>query len=383
MKRPFKTRFFSHRGMKIQLSNIASMPGSSPEIKSGQAIRPLKNNYLLMKQILAFAALVIMITSCNTNYEKTKSGLAYKIFEGKGKQKLKGGQIAKINVTVKLSPRDSVLFTTQNRLPEYVPVDTTTRLSHDFNEVLKMASVGDSLAIISQVDTLVKRGQAQYNEMFKRRDQIVYNIKVLGAFASQEDMAKDQQQEFEKEKNREIAQLESYLKKKGINAQKTPNGVFVELQNPGDANQKVQNGNQVTVNYTGSLLENGKVFDSNKDSKFGHPQPFSFIVGEGKTIRGWEEGITYFGKGGKGNVYIPTLMGYGPSGAPPTIPPYSALKFEVEVVDINTAPPPPAPAQGMGGMQMDPGQQQGDPRQQQRDPRQQQQGQGQPQGQRQ
>ncbi len=329
-----------------------------------------------MKQILAFAALVIMITSCNTNYEKTKSGLAYKIFKGNGKQKLKGGQIAKINVVVKLSPRDSVLFTTSNRLPEYVPVDTSSRLSHDHNEVLKLASVGDSIVVISQVDTLVKRGQAQYNEMFKRRDQIVYNIKVLGAFAGQEDMARDQQQEFEKEKNREIAQMESYLKKKGIKAQKTPNGVFVELQNPGDVNQKVQNGNQVTVKYTGSLLENGKVFDSNKDPKFGHPQPFSFIVGEGKTIRGWEEGITLFGKGGKGNVYIPTLMGYGPPGAPPTIPPYSALKFEVEVSDINTAPPPPpASAQGMGGQQMDPRQQQGDPRQQQQgDPRQQQQG---------
>ncbi len=346
-----------------------------------------------MKQILAFAALVIMITSCNTNYEKTKSGLAYKIIEGKGKQKLKGGQIAKVNVIVKLSGRDSVLFTTYNRLPEYVPVDTSSRLSHDFNEVLKLASVGDSLVIISQVDTLVKRGQAQYNEMFKRRDQIVYNIKVLGAFANQEDMGRDQQQEFEKEKNREIAQMESYLKKKGISAQKTQNGVFVELQNPGDANQKVQNGNQVTVNYTGSLLENGKVFDSNKDPKFGHPQPFSFVVGEGKTIKGWEEGITLFGKGGKGNVYIPTLMGYGPPGAPPTIPPYSALKFEVEVTNINTAPPPPpAPVPGMEGMQMDPRQQQqgdprqqqqGDPRQQQSDPRQQQQGQGQPQGKRQ
>jgi FKBP-type peptidyl-prolyl cis-trans isomerase FkpA len=322
-----------------------------------------------MKQILAFAALVIMITSCNTNYEKTKSGLAYKIFRGDGKQKLKPGQIVKINGMVKIAGRDTVLFTTYNRLPEYLPLDSSTRLSHDFNEVLKFASVGDSLVVISQVDTLVKRGQLQYNEMFKRRDQIVTNIKVLGAYNSQQEVQADQQKEFEKEKNREIAQLESLLKKKGINAQKTANGVFVETQNPGEA-QKAENGKQVTVNYRGSLLENGKVFDSNIDTSFGHAQPFSFVLGARQTIQGWEEGLRSFGRGGKGNLYIPALMGYGPQGAPPTIPPYSPLKFEVEVTNIAEAPAQPAP-QMPGAAQ---GGQAGAADQQQ-------QGQGQPQGQ--
>jgi FKBP-type peptidyl-prolyl cis-trans isomerase FkpA len=325
-----------------------------------------------MKQILAFAALVIMITSCNTNYEKTKSGLAYKIFKGDGKQKLKPGQFVKINGLVKIAGRDTVLFTTYNRLPEYLPLDSSTRLSHDFNEVLKFASVGDSLVVISQVDTLVKRGQLQYNDMFKRRDQIVTNIKVLGAYNNQQEVMADQQKEFEKEKNRETAELEGLLKKKGINAQKTANGVFVELQSPGDA-QKVTTGKQVTVNYRGSLFENGKVFDSNIDTSFGHAQPFSFVTGARQTIQGWEEGLQLFGKGGKGNLYIPALMGYGPQGAPPTIPPYAPLKFEVQVTNIaeapaQTAPQMPGGAQGAAGAQGNPAGQQG------------QGGQGQPQG---
>lgn len=164
--------------------------------------------------MLAIAGLAVIMASCNTNYEKTASGLTYKIFEGDGKQKLKAGDIAKINATIKISPRDTVLFTTANGLPEYVPVDTSTRLSHDFTEVLKLASVGDSLVVVSQVDTLVKRNMAQYNSMLKRGDQIVTSIKVLKAFTNREEQTKDQQQEMEKVKAKEVAELENYLKKK-------------------------------------------------------------------------------------------------------------------------------------------------------------------------
>lgn len=317
-----------------------------------------------MKQMLAIAGLAVIMASCNTNYEKTASGLTYKIFEGDGKQKLKAGDIAKINATIKISPRDTVLFTTANGLPEYVPVDTSTRLSHDFTEVLKLASVGDSLVVVSQVDTLVKRNMAQYNSMLKRGDQIVTSIKVLKAFTNREEQTKDQQQEMEKEKAKEVAELESYLKKKGIKAEKTENGVFVERLSAGTGEKPV-NGKQVTVNYTGSLLlDNGKVFDSNMDTSFHHVQPFSFVLGAGQTIRGWEEGLLTLGKGAKANIYIPSLLGYGPPGAPPAIPAYAPLKFEVEVLNISDAPmrQPQMPGNGMQG---DPRMQQ-DPRQQQR-----------------
>lgn len=320
--------------------------------------------------MLAIAGLAIALASCSTNYEKTPSGLAYKIFKGDGKQKLKFGDMAKINATIKISPRDTVLFTTANHLPEYVPVDTSSRQSHDFNEVLKLCSVGDSLIVVSQVDTLVKRNMAQYNGMLKRGDQIYTSIKVLQAFSNREEQGKDQQLEIEKEKGRESAELQNYLKKKGIKAEKTQNGVFVEMLNT-NSGEKAANGKQVTVNYRGSLLD-GKVFDSNMDTSFHHVQPFSFVVGAGQAIRGWDEGILAIGKGGKANIYIPSLLGYGPPGAPPVIPGYSPLKFEVEVTNIADAPPmkPQMPGGAMGG---DPRERQQQQQQSQQDPRQQQQ----------
>ncbi|HEX8356053.1 MAG TPA: FKBP-type peptidyl-prolyl cis-trans isomerase, partial [Segetibacter sp.] len=292
-----------------------------------------------MKKMLAIAGLAAVMASCNTNYEKTASGLTYKIFKGDGKQKLKAGDIVKINATIKITPKDTVLFTTGGHLPEYVPVDTSTKLSHDFNEVLKLCSVGDSLIVVSQVDTLVKRGMAQYNEMFKRGDQIVTSMRVLKTL-TREEQPKDQQAEMEKEKAREVAELESYLKKKGIKAQKTENGAFVEILNPGSP-EKVTMGKQVSVKYHGSLLANGKVFDSNTDTAFHHTEPYSFVTGSGGSIRGMEEGVLMFGKGGKGNIYIPALLGYGPPGMPPSIPRYSSLKFEVEVLNVTDAPQQP------------------------------------------
>ena len=295
-----------------------------------------------MKRLLTIAVLAIAFASCKPSYEKTQTGLSYKIFKGDKGEKLKHGQLVKINGEVKLSGKDSILFTTFGRMPEYLMIDTSRKRTHDFSEVLQMASVGDSLIVISQIDTLVKMGIMQYNEMFKKGDQIKTTVKVLGVFENEEARAKDQQAETEKIKSKELAELESYLKKNNIKTTKTPNGVFVEITNPGEG-EKVKAGNQVTVMYKGSLVENGKVFDANTESEFGHTDPFSFVVGAGQVIRGWDEGLQYFSKGGSGNLYIPSMMGYGPSGSAPSIPPFAALKFEVSVKDVTTPPAPAAP----------------------------------------
>lgn len=290
-----------------------------------------------MKKLLAIAALAITVASCNTSYEKTDTGLAYKIIKGGKGEKLKMGQIVKMNGMVKLSPTDSILFTSYGRMPVYVNVDTTTRKTHDFNEVLKFASIGDSIITVAQVDTLVKLGLAQYNEVLKKGQQLTTTLRLLSIIPNEQEQMADQQKELEKFKAREIAEIESYLKKKNIKAEKTENGVFVEVKSKG-AGATVAQGQEVSVMYTGSLLESGKKFDSNIDTSFGHSDPIKVVIGSGAVIRGWEEGLQKLGKGGKGTLYIPSLMGYGPPGKGPVIPPYAALKFDVEVVDINAAP---------------------------------------------
>lgn len=288
--------------------------------------------------MFVIAGLAMLLGSCSTSYEKTKSGLTYMIIKGKGGAKLKSGDIVKIRISLKIAPKDSVLYSSV--VPDYVPVDTSSKLTHDFTEVLKLCSVGDSLVTIAQVDTLVKRGQADYKGFLKRGDQIVTSLRIEKAFSGQEEVMKDQQAELDIEKGKELSQLAAALSKKGIKTEKTENGVMIEMLTPGTG-EKIQNGKMVTVNYTGYLFENGKKFDSNTDTSFHHVQPYPFVVGAGQTIKGWEEGILKMGVGSKANLYIPAMLGYGPNGNPPVIPRFAALKFEVEVIKMEDAPPPP------------------------------------------
>jgi FKBP-type peptidyl-prolyl cis-trans isomerase len=88
-------------------------------------------------------------------------------------------------------------------------------------------------------------------------------------------------------------------------------------------------GKNTTVHYTG-WLENGKKFDSSVD----RGQPFSFPLGAGRVIQGWEEGVQGMKVGGKRKLTIPSDLGYGSRGAGGVIPPNATLIFDVELLGV-------------------------------------------------
>jgi FKBP-type peptidyl-prolyl cis-trans isomerase len=88
-------------------------------------------------------------------------------------------------------------------------------------------------------------------------------------------------------------------------------------------------GKTAVVHYTGWLMD-GTKFDSSVDRN----QPFSFPLGAGQVIKGWDEGVQGMKVGGKRTLVIPPALGYGARGAGNVIPPNATLKFEVQLLDV-------------------------------------------------
>ena len=112
----------------------------------------------------------------------------------------------------------------------------------------------------------------------------------------------------------------------------TPRGLRIIDVKPGTG-PVPHAGQTVTVNYTGWLFvdgKKGKKFDSSVDRN----EPFSFTLGQGQVIKGWDEGLATMHVGGKRTLIIPPDLGYGASGAGGVIPPGATLMFDVDLLSV-------------------------------------------------
>jgi len=289
---------------------------------------------------------IVLLASCN-QYQKTPTGLAYKITSsGSSKAKLKNGQFVKFNVEYKIPPKDSVLTSSYGHIPAYMVIDSSRPSKHSFLEIINQCAVGDKIEFVMNVDTLKNLGMIEYNNIFHAKDLIKGRVEILKTFANQQEAEADIQKEREAETAREIKEVQELAAKKGAKTVATPSGAQVEIINAGDA-VKADTGKMVQVMYKGMFL-NGKEFDSNMGKNNPNNQPLSVLVGsvggQNSVIKGMDEGLRFFGKGGKGKLYIPAMLAYGDRGSPPVIPGYATLIFEVEIVDVATPAPKPAAA---------------------------------------
>lgn len=107
------------------------------------------------------------------------------------------------------------------------------------------------------------------------------------------------------------------------------NGLVIEDLETGSGDT-AERGKTVSVHYTG-WLTNGSKFDSSKDRN----QPFSFPLGAGHVIKGWDLGVQGMQVGGRRKITIPPELGYGARGAGGVIPPNATLVFEVELLGVH------------------------------------------------
>ncbi len=231
----------------------------------------------------------------------------------------------------------------------------------DLIEAIMEMTAGDSIVCLVDADALFKNSKSKKPDFIKSGDKMQYFIKLV-SIKPKEEVQKEQQANFMKQMKEQQAKqvaaaakqmviddkaLKAYFASKKITPIKTPSGLYYTVKEEGSGEKPVT-GDNVTMNYTGTLLD-GTKFDSNEDTAFKHVQPFEFVLGKGAVIKGWDEGIALLKTGSKATLYIPSPLAYGPQarpggGANPKgIPANSILLFDVQVVSSkHTEPTKPA-----------------------------------------
>ncbi len=266
-------------------------------------------------------------------FTKLPSGVSYKLVKDVPGKNAIVSDFAEVHISTKIG--DSVLFDSRkmnNNNPVPLQIQKP-QFSGDVVEGFTYMSVGDSAIFTVAIDSIKKRG-AQLAPWMKDGMKLEYYVQMV-SIKSEAQTKADNEKKSSAQKTIDANLIEDYLKKNNIAAQKSASGLNYVITNPGSG-ENAKAGQSVTVNYTGTTLD-GKKFDSNVDSSFNHVQPFTFTLGQGQVIKGWDEGIALLKKGGKAKLYIPSHIAYGAQSPSPAIPANSVLVFEVEVVNIENA----------------------------------------------
>src|SRR6187455_1411379 len=287
--------------------------------------------------LIVSAVLAIVILSCSADYQKTKSGLVYKIFPGGSNDSTaKFNNVIKFNVLYKIN--DSVLYDSHGKMPQFFGVSPQDSGSYSPFELFPLLRKGDSVVTTQSVDTLFKKGMQQQIPFAKKGDQIRTYIKILEVFRTdsvarkdyEAEAAKDRpRQEKEaneaqaKQKEKEEKEMQAYFTANKLTPVRAPQGTYVLIKEKGNGAPAAL-GKFVTVKYSGKGLINNQQFDAGV---------YVFQVGPGNAIDGWHDGIPLFNKGGKGTLYVPGSLAYKASERPAG--PWATLVFDIEILNVS------------------------------------------------
>lgn len=266
------------------------------------------------------------------NFLKTASGLEYKFTEISKEERLtKFGDIMEFNLVQSIG--DSVMFDSkeqQQGKPLSQPISKSTQ-DFDLMEGLAMMRSGDKAIFRVPISELLAKGMPKQDWM-KDTDYLQFDVEVVGVKSAKEIKEEAEKKEKEALANDDKA-IQDYLKAANItNFKKTESGLYYVIHQEGTG-EPAKKGQEVTVDYTGKLID-GTVFDSNTDPKFNHVEDFTVAIGQGRVIKGWDEGLALFNKGTKATLYIPSALGYGANGAGASIPANAILIFDIVIKDI-------------------------------------------------
>lgn len=256
------------------------------------------------------------------------SGLLYKCHKDVEGPTAQEGNVIEMNFRI-VTEKDSVL---RNSFGENEPILTTVQTSKfkgSLEEAIQMMSAGDSCSFWINADSMFAKSIRQPLPPFIRAGSFLrFDVKMYNVWTMQEYLAIRESKMREKNKEEDL-KLAAYIKSNAIPATYFAESGLYYQQVKAGTGAKPTKGQTVSVHYTGKLID-GKTFDSSIPRN----QTFEFQVGTGQVIEGWDMGLPLMHVGEKGILYIPSYRGYGERGAGASIPPYSILIFEIELIEI-------------------------------------------------
>jgi len=281
--------------------------------------------------------MLLFLSNCNSNtaFKTTESGMKYNMITDADGRTVKMDDFLTLNMLYKATKNDSVLFNTFTNPQPLNFKFQPTLFNGAINDGLLMMSAGDSAHFVVKATSVYKD---QLPAFLTADDELKYVIKMIKLSTAEEQQKEVAAAQAAQQKEAAAAQaiqlkkeegiLSKYIADNNLKAEKTESGLYYIIDKPGKGGFP-KPGQTVKVHYTGTLLD-GSEFDSS----VGRGTPFEFPLGQGRVIRGWDEGIPKFQKGGSGKLIIPSPLAYGAQAKGPKIPANSILVFEIELLDF-------------------------------------------------
>jgi FKBP-type peptidyl-prolyl cis-trans isomerase len=307
--------------------------------------------------LVAFCALLAYSQAATAqSFSRLPTGTEYQLFrkDGAGRYQpralaptdapyaSRAGQVLTVFMEFRTG-RDSVIMNSRQLQPLPQPVALPTQTTPgSLEEALGLLLPGDSAVFRFPADTVFAKTFHQPVPSFiKKSGNTLLVMASARELVTMADMnARHQKMQEENVRQGKLlaaaqtakddATIQAYLKKNHATARKTPGGTYYILKKLGTGPMP-KKGQTVRVLYRGTILTTGQEFDAS--AKHGN-DPFSFVLGAGQVIQGWDQGIAMLNKGSKAVLLIPSPLAYGPRAMGADIPANSVLRFEVELVDF-------------------------------------------------
>lgn len=290
----------------------------------------MKRNCIILVSVCLGA--MMMLSACTQQYpgyKKTQGGLYYKYYShNTTADQPKTTDFLKVNMACYL--HDSLYFDFQQVAGDVYSQMKAPLFAGDLMEAYSMMHVGDSASFYVKADSIAVRyyDQDPVALGLKAEDYFRYEVKLVelkSEEAFQADIDRMKAQLLADSKQR----LADYVTANNITVTPEPSGVYIIPMEKGKGRCPVK-GEKVELDFSASLLNGQEV-----GSTFGSPDKFSFVLGEGYTIQGWEEIVPKMHLGERVTALIPADMAYGEHSVG-SIPAYSNLVYDIKLLKITT-----------------------------------------------